>query len=202
VLCCRLPALMLDPQTFTQWMLLLHALPNAVLWLPAYAPAAQGNLQREAKAAGIDAQRLVFADERSGTVAALPLADLFLDTLRFNANQGLVDALRMGVPAVSCSGHNMASRLGGSILCAAGLADCVFDEVQAYTDAVIALGRNRDALAALRQRLQLARPTAPLFDTAARVKEWEAMWTHMVLRQRAGLPPASFDVPAAAPTLA
>lgn len=197
VLCAHLPALMIDPASFALWMRMLRALPDAVLVLPGYAPQARHNLAREAEAAGVRPARLVFTGRagRSDTLARMRLAELFVDTLRVNANHGLADALRMGVPALSCAGDSMASRLGGSIIRAAGLSDCVHDNPEAYLDAVIALGRDRSALAALRARLQAAQATAPLFSPAARVREWEAAWTHMAERTRAGLAPAAFDVP-------
>lgn len=197
VLCAHLPSLMIDPQTFALWMHMLRALPDAVLMLPSYKPLAQLNLAREAEAAGVRADRLVFLGRanRSETLARLKLADLFVDTLRVNANHGLDDVLRMGVPAISCAGHSMASRLGGSIIRAAGLPDCVFEDPTAYLDAALALGRERNQLSRLRQQLQAARTTAPLFDAQARVREWETAWTVMAERTRAGLPPAAFDVP-------
>ena len=127
--------------------------------------------------------------------ARVALADLFVDTLRFNANRGLVDALRMGVPAVSCAGENMASRLGGSIVRAAGLVDCVADSPAAYAQLVRRLAQDPGALPALRQQLARARDSAPLFDMAARLREWEWAWAHMVQRHQDGLAPAAFDVP-------
>ena len=198
VLCAFLPSLMIEPQTFAAWMQMLHALPDAVLWLPGYSRAIQNNLNREASAAGLSASRLVFAKRmpRRSMLARMALADLFVDAIRFNANHGLVDALRMGVPAITCAGNSMASRLGGSIIRAAGLPQCVFADVASYVAAAIALGRDREKLGQLRMQLQLARPTAPLFDTQARVRECEAAWTVMVERHRAGLAPASFDVTA------
>lgn len=201
VLCAFLPSLMIDPQTFRTWMQMLRALPDAVLWLPAFNRATRDNLAREAGAAGVRASRLVFSAEpmtRAQMLARMKLADLFVDALRFNANHGLVDALRMGVPAISCAGDSMASRLGGSIIRAAGLSDCVFEDRSAYLAAGIALGRNAEQLTRLRRRLQTAQRTAPLFDVQARVWEWEAAWTQMVERSRAGLPPVAFDVPPAA----
>ena len=204
VLCAFLPSLMIDVQTFAAWMQMLRALPDAVLWLPAYSRTIQDNLSREASAAGISASRLVFAKRmaRRDMLARMVLADLFVDALRFNANHGLVDALRMGVPAISCAGNSMASRLGGSIIRAAGLPQCVFTDPARYLAEAIGLGRDREKLARLRQQLQLARPTAPLFDAQSRVRECEAAWTVMVKRYRAGLAPASFDVTAhSAPAL-
>ena len=196
VLCAFLPSLMIEPQTFSAWMQMLHALPDAVLWLPGYSHTIQNNLIREASAAGIPASRLVFAKRmaRPDMLARMCVADLFVDALLFNANHGLVDALRMGVPAITCAGNSMASRLGGSIVRAAGLPQCVFTDPASYVAKAIALGRHREKLARLRSQLQLARPTATLFDAQARVRECEAAWTVMVERQRAGLAPASFDV--------
>lgn len=196
VLCAFLPALMVDRQSFALWMKLLAALPDAVVWLPPYARQTRLNLIAAATAAGIDSGRLVFQQRgsRARMLAAMPLADLFVDTLRFNANHGLVDALRMGVPAVSCAGQNMASRLGGSILRAAGLADCVVESAAALTAKVLQLAQDPQTLLALRARLASQRDTAPLFDPAARVREWESAWSTMVDRHRAGLPPAAFDV--------
>ena len=127
------------------------------------------------------------------------MADLFVDTVRFNANHGLADALRMGVPAVTCAGQSMASRLGGSIVRAAGLGDCVVDNPAAFVETVVRLGKDSGARRELRARLARQHATAPLFDPAARVREWEAAWTMMVQRHQSGLPPQAFDVPAQAP---
>ena len=201
VLCAQLPALMVDPQSFGLWMKMLQALPDAVFWLPAYLPAAQHNLSAAARAAGVDPARLVFHPRgpRAQLLARLPLADLFVDSVRFNANQGLVDALRMGVPAVTCAGNSMASRLGGSILRAAGLPQAVCSTPAAFVQKVVQLGQDRAALLALRSELERQRPHAPLFDAASRVREWEAAWTTMAERHRAGLAPAAFDVAPATP---
>lgn len=198
VLCCLIAPVLLDPQTFATWMKILAALPKAVLWLPAYPAPVRRNLAREARAAGIDASRLLHlpAGSRPQTLARIAQADLFVDTLRFNANHGLVDALRMGVPAVSCAGNSMASRLGGSIIRAAGLPEMVCSTPKSFVDTVVRLGQDASARQALRARLADARPNAALFSTGERVREWEWAWTEMVRRHREGLPAAAFDVPA------
>ena len=201
VLCTLVAPLMVDPESFALWMELLHRLPGAVWWLPAYDPAAQRNLVAAARTAGVDAARLVFMQRcaRAQMLARIPLADLFVDTLRFNANHGLVDALRMGLPALSCAGHSMASRLGGSILTAAGLPDCVSSSKDALREQVLRLGQDSAARTTLRQRLAGAQTTAPLFQSEARVREWEWAWAEMLRRHQAGLPPGAFDVPDLSP---
>jgi len=135
-------------------------------------------------------------------LARLPLADLFVDAVRFNANQGLVDALRMGVPAITCAGNSMASRLGGSILRAAGLAESISPTKSAFLERAVQLGQDRASLRDLRSQLASQAGSAPLFDAAARVREWESAWSTMAERSRAGLAPAAFDVPLSAPTFA
>lgn len=202
VLCAVVPSVMLDPESFGAWMKILRSLPDAVLWLPAYSLPVAANLVREANAAGVNENRLLFAHRlsRAQFLACMKHADLSLDTLRFNANQGLEDALRRGVPAITCAGNSMASRLGGSMIRAAGLPQCVMDSPAAYVAEAVRLGRNPQALQQLRQHLLAEKAKAPLFDLAARVREWEAAWTIMAERTRAGLLPAAFDVPSSART--
>jgi predicted O-linked N-acetylglucosamine transferase (SPINDLY family) len=201
VLCGFAPAPHIDSHSFSVWMQVLGQLPEAVLWLPPLAASTQANLRREAETAGIAASRLCFAvaatrQHRQHRLACLALADLFLDTLRISARQDLGDALALGVPALSCAGPGMTSRTGGSMLRAAGLADCVFDNEASYVAAALRLGRDGPALQQVRARLQASHQTAPLFDLPARVRELEAAWSFMAERARAGLAPERLDLPA------
>lgn len=196
VLCCFAPPSTLDPFSFGVWMRILRGLPDAVLWLPNYDVTTATHLVRQAQAAGVNSSRLLFAANMSYAklLACLQCADLFLDTFRVNAAQGLADALHLGVPAISCSGSSVASRLGGSILRAAGMADCVFETESAYVAEALRLGRHPDALKALRDRLKLCQASAPFFDLAAHVKDLETAWAEIVRRSSNGLKPAAFDV--------
>jgi len=199
VLCSRFSPATLEPETFSAWMQILHALPEAVLYLPGCRPAAASHLAREAAAAGIPATRLVFAHATGPAPARTRRPDLFLDPLRFSAAEGLEQALRMGVPALSCAGHSMASRMGGSLLHAAGLPGCVLDSRQAYVDEVLRLGRDQQALSQLREQLRSVTPQSALFDLPSRVRDWEAAWAWMIQRSRDGLAPIAFTLPAQAP---
>jgi protein O-GlcNAc transferase len=194
-------AVLIDPLTWGCWMRILAGLPDALLWLPEFDAATRGHLLREAQAAGIGPDRLVFSPrlKRSEMLARLPLADLYLDPLRFNSPQMAADAMRAGVPAITCAGGNMASRLGGSVVTAAGMPECVVFDPASYEALAIRLGRDAAVRGAVRSRLLQAHATAPLFNMAARVREWENAWTTMVERQRAGLPAQAFDVTPANP---
>jgi protein O-GlcNAc transferase len=197
VLYCGSHALMVDPHSFAVWMAILKANQRAVLWFPGYAPAARQNLRHEAMAAGVEKDRILFCDRvpRDEHLARIALADLFVDTLRFNANQGLIDALQMGLPAITCAGENMASRLGGSILTAAGLSECVVNTASDYIETALMLAQSPQRLSVLRARLTVTQKPVPLLDTSKRLREWEYAWTRMVERRNDHLPPAAFDVP-------
>jgi predicted O-linked N-acetylglucosamine transferase (SPINDLY family) len=196
VLCSFAPPSTLDPFSFGVWMKILRGLPVAVLWLPIDDLTTAKNLVRQAETAGVNGSRVLFAASvtHNQLLACLQCADLFLDPLRMNAAQGLADAMHLGVPAISWSGNSMASRVGGSILRAAGMGDCVFETVPAYVAEALRLGRQSDALKALRNRLKARQSFAPLFDAAACVKNVETAWAEMVRRSDAGFKPAAFDV--------
>ena len=99
-----------SPELFDIWMRLLRASEGSVLWLSAVNPAAARNLKREAEARNIDAGRLVFAPFLAASedhLARLTLADLFLDTLPYNAHATAADAFWAGVPLVTAAGAHL-----------------------------------------------------------------------------------------------
>lgn len=187
----------ITPEVFNVWMDLLRAVEGSVLWLLGGDAVITQNLRREALARGVEPDRLVFAPK-----APLPehlarhrLADLFLDTLPYNAHTTASDALWAGLPLVTCAGRSFAARVAASLLGAVGLGDLVTGSLDAYRDLALELARDPARLADLKARLAANLPSAPLFDTdrTRRQVEWayEAAWR----RRLAGLSPRSFDVP-------
>ena len=167
----------ITPSQFASWMRILAAVEASVLWLLDDNPAATANLRAAARAQGIDAERLCFAprvplDEH---LARHALADLFLDTLPYNAHTTASDALWAGLPVLSCRGTSFPGRVGASLLHALGLADeLLVDDPAAYEARAIALGRDAQALARLRATLAARREAAPLFDTPRFARAFEA----------------------------
>src|SRR5258706_15867599 len=99
-------------------MRLLHANKGSVLWLSAVNPTAARNLKREAEARNIDAGRLVFAPfmaKSADHLARLTLADLFLDTLPYNAHATAAPALLAGVPLFTVAGNSFAWRIASKL---------------------------------------------------------------------------------------
>ena len=195
VFCSFFEPASLDFHSFVAWMKILTALPDALLYLPGCTAATAVHLAREAVSASVDPARLVFRQaDSSPDTGCTRLPDLFLDPLRINAARGLEEALRMGVPALSCAGDSVASRMGGGMLHAASLPECVLGNQQAYIAEAIRLGGDVHARRLLRERLLSVTPNAALFNVQARVREWEEAWARATVRAQSGLPPVAMDL--------
>jgi predicted O-linked N-acetylglucosamine transferase (SPINDLY family) len=161
-------------------MQLLDAVPDSVLWLLESGPDAEQDLMQEARRAGVDPVRLVFAahvpvEEHLARHAA---ADLFVDTFPYGAHTTSNDALLAGLPVVSCTGETLVSRIAGSQLHAIGLPELVTTSLAEYEALALRLAREPETLAALRARLAANRHTHPLFDMARYTQDFEALLLH------------------------
>jgi protein O-GlcNAc transferase len=199
VFCCLNASYKYTPKVFDIWMRLLLAVEGSTLWLLHSNALSTANLKREASARGISPRRLVFAPElpNSDHLARLPLADLYLDTFPYNSHTLASDALWAGCPLITCSGQTFASRVAGSLLHAIGLPELVCTSHEEYEHLALELARNRIRLQAIRQRLQNARRTAPLFDGQGITRQLESAFETMWEIFQQDLPPRSFDVPTA-----
>ena len=116
------------PEIFEMWMRLLRTVDGSVLWLPELVRTAMHNLRREAEARGVSGERICFAPfvpSPEEHLARLRLADLFLDTLPYNAHATTCDALWAGVPLLTRIGNSFAGRVGASVLSAVGLPELI-----------------------------------------------------------------------------
>lgn len=166
VFCCFNNAYKITPDIFDIWMRCLDSVPDSILWLVDECSALQENLRREAQDRGIAPERLIFAPriDAARHLARLPVADLFLDTLPYNAGATACDALWMGLPVLTCPGNSFVSRMGGSLVHAAGLPELVVNSLDEYEALAIKLAKEPDLLHSLRQRLVNNRETCLLFD--------------------------------------
>jgi protein O-GlcNAc transferase len=197
VFCCFNNNYKITPTVFDVWMRLLLATPGSVLWLLGDNEAAVRNLQQAAIDRGVDPQRLVFAARAqiADHLARHRLADLFLDTLLYNAHTTASDALWAGVPMLTCLGNTFPARVGASLLNAVGLPELITGSLEEYEARALELARDLGQLAVLRARLAANRTTEPLFDTQRTCRNLEAAYTAMWRRHESGLPPESFEVP-------
>ncbi len=197
VFCSFNNAYKITPEVFGVWMRLLSQVEGSVLWLLSANPAAVRNLRREAESAGVDPDRLVFARRAKPEdhLARHRLADLFLDTLPYNAHTTACDALWTGLPVVTRRGGAFAGRVAASLLGAIGLSELVTHTLADYEALALKLATDKGALAAVRETLARNRKTHPLFDTRRTTRLLESAFTTMVDRRRRGDAPESFAVP-------
>lgn len=188
----------LNPPVFDVWMRLLAKVPGSVLWLLEGKEPVGRNLRAEAQARGVDPGRLIFAPRAAPEdhLARHRLADLFLDTLPYNAHTTASDALWTGLPLVTCAGRGFAARVAASLLTAVGLPELITGSLEAYEALALDLAGNPGRLSAIKARLAANRETAPLFDTDLSRRHIEAAYATSWERQQRGEPPAAFDVPA------
>lgn len=197
VYCCFNESRKVDRALFQVWMRILSRVPNSVLWFLKANAVVTKNLREEALAAGIDPARLIFAPRLPAEqhLARYVQADLFLDTLFYNAHTTASDAIWGGCPLVTVLGKTFPARVAASILRAAGLPELVTSTLQEYEDLAIRIGLDQDFARSLRKKAEAAR-AAPIFDSPrfTRHLEWafDRMWDTYVQGQA----PASFDVPA------
>jgi len=196
VFCCFNNPAKITPDLFDTWMGLLVAVPGSVIWLFDDNPWAKAGLAREAANRGVAPERLVFAPRLPlpEHLARHRLADLFLDTLPFNAHTTPSDALWAGLPIVTCPGTTFASRVAGSLLHAIGMPDLVVGSLQDYETLALRIARDRDLRAALRARLERNRRTSALFDSARLARNIETAYRRMWEIRRAGRGPKAFSV--------
>lgn len=178
VFCAFHSAHKITPDTFDLWMEILRGATRSVLWFRALSDEAASNLRTAASARGVAASRLVFAPFEPSTnpryLGRQRLGDLLLDALHHNAVTNTCDALSVGLPVLTLRGSTMATRAGESLLRTAGLPELVTRDRADFVASAVRLASDESRMAEYRRRLSTKRTSAPLFDTAGRVRELES----------------------------
>jgi predicted O-linked N-acetylglucosamine transferase (SPINDLY family) len=191
VFCCFNANYKITPATFDGWMRILRGVPGSVLFLYAGNETAERNLRREAQSRGVDAGRLVFDKwrPRREYLARFHVAELFLDTLPYNAGTTASDALWVGLPVLTCMGESFAGRVAGSVLRAIELPELIATSQEQYERMAVELAGDPDRLAAIRGKLARNRSHARLFDTVRMTRSLESAYDRICARYHDDLPP-------------
>ncbi|HKB96647.1 MAG TPA: hypothetical protein VKB94_07325, partial [Rhizomicrobium sp.] len=186
----------ITPSVFESWMRVLGETEGSVLWLLKSRPPFESNLSRAAERHGIAPRRLVFAPSLPPEhhLARLKQADLFLDTLPYNAHTTASDALWAGLPLLTCRGTAFPGRVAASLLGAIGMPELITESRNDYEARAIALARDPGAMAELKEKLARNRLIFPLFDTDLFRKNIELAYTSMWRAWKRGDPPRGFAV--------
>ena len=199
VYCCFNKNYKITQPVFEAWLRVLHAVAGSVLWVSANRGIAHQALRRHAEDRGVDPQRIVFAQalpQRADYLARLQVADLFLDTLPYNAHTTACDALYAGLPVLTATGPTFVGRVAASMLHAVGLADLVVRDLQAYEALAIRLAHDAPYHRTIREALAANRTTRPLFDIERFRRHMERAYEQMHAAACRGEAPRGFAVSA------
>ncbi|MFZ4481425.1 MAG: tetratricopeptide repeat protein, partial [Rhodoferax sp.] len=190
VFCCFNNNFKITPSTFDGWMRILKQVDRSVLWLLEDNPLATKNLREQAQQRNVNPERLVFARRMPlpEHLARQRAADLFIDTLPYNAHTTASDALWAGLPVLTCTGEAFASRVAASLLGAIDLPELITSTQEDYEALAIQLATHPEMLQAIRRKLESNRLTTPLFDTKLFAQHIEDAYSQIVERYQAGLP--------------
>ena len=173
------------PQVQQLWARLLLAVPNSRLVLQT-AALSSDHVRRAVTdrfaAAGVGADRLDFRPSIDFPAFLRFLADevdLTLDPFPFNGGTTTCHSLWMGCPVLTLAGDRHASRMGLSMMAAAGLADLVADSPEAFVSIGADLCRDLPRLAEIRRTLRDRLRAGPLLDHAGYTRHLEAAYRRM-----------------------
>jgi predicted O-linked N-acetylglucosamine transferase (SPINDLY family) len=196
VFCCLNNTWKITPPMFDVWTRLLRAVENSALWLMGGGEQAEGNLRQEAAIRGVDPARVVFAGQLPlrDHLARHCVADLFLDTLPYNAHTTASDALWSGLPVLTCRGKAFPGRVAASLLTTAGMPELITSTLEEYEALAFRVATSPALRRELREKLEKNRLQFPLFDTDRFCRQIETAYETMWERWQRGDPPHGFSV--------
>jgi predicted O-linked N-acetylglucosamine transferase (SPINDLY family) len=174
----------INPEMFDIWMRLLQKIPGSVLWLLQPNDTAIQNLQHESQIRGVEQSRLVFTKrefvpaeqeyERIGKyLSSYKLADLFLDTLPYNAGTTAIDALWAGLPVLTQTGGTTVGRMATSALQALEMHELITKTKEEYEALALELALDKEKLTQIKIKLQNNKNCTALFDSLKNTKNIE-----------------------------
>lgn len=179
VFCCFNQSVKLTPDVFERWLNLLRRVDGSVLWLAEDNTWASVNLIDEARARDIAGERIVFTPRMSYAdhLARYRVADLSLDTFPYTSHTTASDSLWSGCPLVALRGDTFAARVSASVLENCGLPELVTHSLDDYESLAFRLATDSAYFDEIRRRLDAARDSAPLFDSAGFTRDLEKLYT-------------------------
>ena len=167
---------------FKAWLTLLEKYPKSILWLTHSNVWSTRNLKDYANKCGIHPERIIFASRAPNDehIARHALADLYLDTLPYNAHTSASDALSMNLPIVTLKGNTFASRVAGSLLHSLNLDELITENIENYIHCASRLTENLKYRQDIIYRLNEAKKSSPIFQPQLFVNTLESIYLNLV----------------------
>ncbi|WP_158289994.1 tetratricopeptide repeat protein [Ramlibacter sp. WS9] len=174
----------INDRTLALWSKVLAQLPTSRLRLQSL-PLAYGeavaNMKERLTAVGIDIARVDLhgGAPREAYLASYDEVDMILDTYPFPGGTTTAEALWMGVPTVTLTGHSLLARQGESLLRCVGLADWVASSEEEYVEIAAQHASDLKSLGEVRAGLRQRAINSPLFDSAKFARNLEDAFVGM-----------------------
>ena len=174
----------LTDEVIAAWAMILNRAPTARLLLKNRALGEASNraaLFERFRRQGVAEARLLLEgpEEHYQFLAAYARVDIGLDTFPYNGGTTTSEALWAGVPILTFNGDRWASRIGCSLLLAAGLDAWCAPDLDAYINRAVTLASNSDTLpelAALRATMRTRLAATPVCDSAGLCRALERLY--------------------------
>jgi hypothetical protein len=152
------------------------------------------NILAAFSARGIDPGRIEFwtdpPAEKRGHMRLYDHVDVLLDCYPMSGGIGMMEALHMGVPAVTLEGPAIQLRVGASHLHAAGLDDLRTSTIDSYAETAVALADDVARRRRLRQELRARLRDSAFVDPEAFAADFNATLKTLAERHFGTLKPA------------
>lgn len=167
---------------FNTWLGFLKQYPKSILWLTHSNNWATDNLKKYAEKSGVLPERIIFASRVTNTehIARHALADIYLDTLPYNAHTSASDALSMDLPIVTIIGNTFSSRVAGSLLHSLDLDELITKNLEEYIKCVAKLTEDLNYRKNIIERLKKAKINSAIFKPQLFVKNLEEIYQKLI----------------------
>ncbi|RVU45096.1 O-linked N-acetylglucosamine transferase, SPINDLY family protein [Rubrivivax rivuli] len=184
----------LSDRSLALWAQVLQAVPASTLLLKgasAADAATRADIEAFFAARGIGAERLQMRPRtarRDEHLALYGEVDIALDSFPYNGATTTCEALWMGVPVISLCGRTHPSRMGASLLRAAGQGEWVCQTEAAFVSRAVALAADGAARAAWRAQARAQLQASELLDEAGFVAAFQLALEQAWAEQAQALP--------------
>lgn len=178
--------LKVSPATIALWVRILHEVPNSRLLLKYKKlddPAVRKSIVEKFVEQGISEERLILLGHSATPIEHLRCyeqMDIALDPFPYNGTTTTCEAMWMGVPVITLAGDSHVSRVGVSLLNAAGMPQLVANNEQEYVALAAALASDHQQLATLRASMRDLLAQSPLTNgpllTQSLEQAYRAIW--------------------------
>jgi predicted O-linked N-acetylglucosamine transferase (SPINDLY family) len=114
-------------------------------------------------------------------------ADLFLDTMPFNAGTTARDAIWCGLPVLTIQGKSFAGRMASSLLKAIEMDDLITQDLDEYKAIAVRLAKNEEFYKSIKSALMVRKEGAS-FDIESYAKSLEMAYEKIFEVSSSGVP--------------